>query len=142
LGFALEQAMKMTSPDVRVGQPASALELGIFLGAKNFGDVRQPSKECIVFDRDRFRYQKYISDVAGQDIATHNNNPKVLVGCLRDWLAVNTTTPLPDGQILWDRYQHFHAELAWSCRRVRQNADRLTFVEYLRYVDQFRRTTV
>jgi hypothetical protein len=39
------------------------LELGVFLGAKRYGDSRQRLKSCIVFDREPYRFQRYISDI-------------------------------------------------------------------------------
>lgn len=48
------------------------LELGMFLAAKRFGDRRQKRKVCLVLDREQFRYQKLISDIAGQDIRSHD----------------------------------------------------------------------
>ena len=48
------------------------LELGIFLGAKRFGVEEQEVKKCLVMDREPYRYQKFISDIAGQDIFVHN----------------------------------------------------------------------
>ena len=44
------------------------LELGVFLGAKCFGGKGQKSKRCIILDKEKYRYQRYISDIAGQDI--------------------------------------------------------------------------
>lgn len=44
------------------------LELGIFLGAKRFGSAKQRKKKCLVLDRERYRFQKFCSDIAGQDI--------------------------------------------------------------------------
>ena len=114
------------------------LELGIFLGAKVFGNEQQRSKECMVLDREKYRYQKYLSDVAGQDISTHDNDPKTLVTRIRDWLAGNTTGALPSPNLLWDRYQRFRSELPESCRNARQTPEQLTFAEYVRYVDEFR----
>ena len=49
------------------------LELGIFLGAKRFGVEDQKGKKCLVMDKERFRYQKFISDIAGQDIRGYVN---------------------------------------------------------------------
>src|SRR5688500_17675140 len=40
------------------------LELGIFIGAKVFGGGEHRRKAAIVLDTDRYRYQKYISDIA------------------------------------------------------------------------------
>src|SRR6266568_5262619 len=83
------------------------LELGIFLGAKFLGDEQQRRKECLIFDKERYRYQKYVSDVAGQDIAIHNNDPRTLLARVRDWLATITDAVLPGGAILWDRFHRF-----------------------------------
>jgi hypothetical protein len=45
------------------------LELGLFLGAKHFGDSEQRTKACIIFDRERYRYQAFCSDIAGRTYA-------------------------------------------------------------------------
>jgi len=50
-------------------------EFGIFMGAKRFGGIRQKRKSCLIFDTESFRYMEYISDISGQDIKAHNNNP-------------------------------------------------------------------
>jgi hypothetical protein len=47
------------------------LELGLFLGAKTFGSGDHKRKVAIILDTERFRYQKFISDIAGQDIRAH-----------------------------------------------------------------------
>src|SRR2546428_11884421 len=38
------------------------LELGLFLGAKAFGDATQRRKRCLILDRERYRYQRFCSD--------------------------------------------------------------------------------
>lgn len=51
------------------------LELGLFLGARRFGTGAQTRKSCLVLDHQPYRYQEFISDIAGQDIAAHGNDP-------------------------------------------------------------------
>ena len=41
-------------------------ELGLFLGARRFGTRPQRDKQCLVLEAERYRYQKYLSDIAGQ----------------------------------------------------------------------------
>ena len=132
--------LSRTELDVATNLPRfnMPLELGIFLGAKHLGDDQQRLKECLILDKDRYRYQVYVSDVAGQDISMHGNDPRRLIFTIRDWLAGMTDETLPDGAILWDRYQRFKTELAETCRRNRQRPERLTYREYVRYVDEFR----
>ncbi len=62
------------------------LELGFFLGAKQFGSGRHRSKRCLILDRDRYRFQKFISDIAGQDIKAHGDSPEMVIRTVRDWL--------------------------------------------------------
>ncbi|MGH2727542.1 MAG: hypothetical protein ACRDKS_11290, partial [Actinomycetota bacterium] len=50
------------------------LELGLFMGAKRFGGTRQRDKRGLILDRDRYRYQVFCSDIAGQDIRAHGNS--------------------------------------------------------------------
>jgi hypothetical protein len=77
------------------------LELGIFFGAKRFGGKAQNKKRCIVLDRDKFRYQKFISDISGQDIHSHQATLSVLLAELAGWLRI-------ESQIRW-----FRAASAW-----------------------------
>jgi hypothetical protein len=64
------------------------LELGVFLGAKRFGDSAQKLKRCLILDTEQYRFQKFISDLAGMDITAHGGNPGRIVGCIRDWLII------------------------------------------------------
>ena len=83
------------------------LEFGIFLGAKFLGEDEQKQKACLVFDEEPYRYQKYLSDVSGQDVASHHNDARVLTGKVRDWLAGFSEETLPSGSIVWERYERF-----------------------------------
>ncbi len=47
------------------------LELGIALGCMKFGAGRQRGKTALILDRRRYRYHKFLSDIAGQDISEH-----------------------------------------------------------------------
>jgi hypothetical protein len=51
------------------------LELGMFMGAQQFGGGHHRLKNYVIFDKEKRRYQKLVSDVAGQDIKAHDNDP-------------------------------------------------------------------
>jgi hypothetical protein len=65
-------------------------EFGIFTGFKYGGSRKQRRKAILVLDRQKYRYQKFLSDIAGQDIRTHNNNPELLIREVRGWLQAQT----------------------------------------------------
>lgn len=65
-------------------------ELGVFLGAKHFSPPNEkPDKRdrpCLIIAEKQYTYQKFISDIAGQDIKCHSNDPKTLISEVYSWL--------------------------------------------------------
>lgn len=60
------------------------LELGVFRGAKRFGDESQKHKRCLILDVEKYRYQKFASDLSGMDIYAHGDNVKQALACVRE----------------------------------------------------------
>lgn len=109
------------------------LELGIFLGAKRFGTGNQRGKLALVLDRDPFRYQKYCSDTAGQDVYSHDGDPLKAVRLVRDWLrnaSVGSSAVIPSGSLMAERYERFQHELPLLCDRLRLDRDELIFNDF------------
>ncbi len=104
------------------------LELGIFLGAKRFGVEKQETKKCLVMDRELYRYQKFISDIAGQDIFVHHNNPEEVVRVVRNWLlTVSDRQTIPSGSIIWKHYQDFLEDLPQLTQKFQLEIEDLKF---------------
>lgn len=83
-------------------------EFGIFMGAKKFGGRKQKSKSCLIFDTDRYRYSEFISDIAGQDIKSHSNNPDEVIRKIRNWLNTFVDlTPLPGAAAIIGKYHEY-----------------------------------
>jgi hypothetical protein len=61
-------------------------ELGLFFGAKRFGDSKQQLKNALIFDTEAHRYEEYISDIKGVDIKAHGNNALIVVEKICNWL--------------------------------------------------------
>ena len=107
------------------------LELGIFLGAKKFGVADQKTKKCLVLDKEPYRYQQFISDIAGQDIQPHNNNVETIVRVVRNWLrTASGRQTIPGGNIIWERYQEFMRNLPQTAAELRLDAEDLIFNDY------------
>lgn len=64
-------------------------ELGLFFGAKNYGTGNQKKKQSLVFEKDKFSYQKFISDLNGIDPKAHGDKPETVIVKVRDWLMTN-----------------------------------------------------
>lgn len=117
------------------------LELGIFLGAKKYGDKRQKKKNCLITDIDRYRFQIFLSDIAGQDIRSHESNPESAIRIVRDWLRnASKRTTLPGGNAIVERYKTFRSELPLICEKAKIQEGELTFNDYATFVSEWLKT--
>lgn len=108
-------------------------ELGVFYGAKVFGGDRDRSKNCIVLEKQRYRYHKFISDLSGSDIAGHNDSPRKAIIAIRNWLATSSRRRnLPDGPKILSRYQRFRIDFDKACKSRGLDSDTMPFVELTR----------
>ena len=117
------------------------LELGIFLGAKKFGVGEQEKKKCLVMDREAYRFQKFISDIAGQDVVSHEKSLEKVVRVVRDWLRTSSERKtIPGGGVIWRRYQDFLTALPQVAQRFQLEIEDLIFNDYTFIVAEWLRT--
>jgi len=107
-------------------------ETGIFYGARFFGQRRQSTKNCIILEKDKYRYQKFISDLSGIDINHHNNKINQVISGIRNWLATSSNKRLPESQKILLRYGKFSTAFRNACRKADIDIDSLPFVDLTR----------
>ena len=111
------------------------LELGIFLGAKRFGQKAQKQKRCMVLDCERYRYQTFISDLAGVDIKAHNGIAREMVGCVRAFLATSSKRKsVPTASAVLSSYDRFMHGLPEIARAADLDHEDLLFPDYAQLV--------
>lgn len=111
------------------------LELGIFLGARKYGDASQKKKTCLITDKEPYRYQIFMSDIAGQDIRAHHNKPEKAIAIVRNWLSTaSNRAVIPGGKSIAARYKAFHSDLPSMCEEAKIEADEITFNDYSTFV--------
>jgi hypothetical protein len=107
------------------------LELGLFLAAKRFGTGRQTRKACLVLDSLPYRYQQFISDIAGQDIQAHHDDPAEVIAVVRNWLRGHLPQmAIPGGTEINRRHALFTQELPALCEQLKWVREELTFLDY------------
>lgn len=105
-------------------------EFGLFYSAKHFGMSKQKRKQCLVFEKQNYRYQKFISDIAGIDVTPHSNSPEKLIVALRNWLVTaSRRTTIPPGPRIYERFVTFQADMKQACRRKSIDYNSMPFVE-------------
>jgi hypothetical protein len=118
--------------DISLAEPRfnMPLELGIFIGCKQFGNPQQRTKKYLILENQANQSKKFISDLSGQDVKAHENDRQKLIQAVRDWLAGKAKIPIPHSSILLDKLGQFKASLPEICKKAEWREDELTFGEY------------
>lgn len=128
--------LSRTEPDADSGLPRfnMPLELGLFLACKHFGGNRHKRKSCLVLDREQYRYQQFISDIAGQDPQEHHDDVPTVIRRVRNWLRAATADARPGAEYFVSLYEAFLVELPQVCSDLHLSPDKLTYPDYAHVV--------
>lgn len=113
------------------------LELGIAMGAIEFGSRLQRTKKYLILESKRFRFQKFISDISGQDIQNHNDKPNDAIKVVRNWLSSISQTAIPSPSIIIVEYENFLLNLPDLCAAYSWIQTELTYDEYYSLVSNW-----
>jgi hypothetical protein len=82
-------------------------EMGLDLGCQSFGKGKLGLKKSLVLEKTKYHYQRVISDIAGQDIESHNDNPEELIRKVRNWFSSVLHSHQPSPTLIWESYNDF-----------------------------------
>jgi hypothetical protein len=119
-------------------------ELGLDLGCWSYGPETLVTKQCLVLERDRHRYQTVLSDLSGHEVRAHGGDPESLVLEVRNWLRVAVQKRLPSGSQVWQRFNLFRNDLELTLRRLgysRRDVESLEMAEYIQFVRDWQEAT-
>jgi len=123
-----------TEPDAKTGLPRFNMpfELGIVFGAKGLGGPKHATKSCLVLDKAQFRYRKFFSDIAGQDIGAHGDNVPRLVALVRNWLSQHhRAVLLPGDQLIAKDFGRFARAFPEICRKAGIQSEKVTYNDFV-----------
>jgi hypothetical protein len=85
-------------------------ELGVDIGCRLFKEGEAKAKKCLILEKERFRYQKALSDLSGSDIKNHNNEPEEMVRAVRNWFVEADSLKAPSATRIWEDFNEFMAD--------------------------------
>jgi hypothetical protein len=107
------------------------LELGIDLGCRRYGVGYLRQKKILILDAEKFRYQKFISDISGQDIEAHGNDPEAIIRRIRDWLrSYSNQRRMPGGDYFAQRFNKFSKQLPRLYRKLKLDAGKFNYADF------------
>ncbi len=86
-------------------------ELGIDYGSRKFAGGHFGKKKFLVIEKERHNYIKALSDFAGADIKSHNNEPEEIVRVVRNWFVETVKlTKISAASVIWNDFIDFMAD--------------------------------
>jgi hypothetical protein len=115
-------------------------ELGLDFGHKNFVKANPP-KQILVLEKERHQYQRALSDLAGCDIETHNNDPAEMIRAVRDWFRSNILRrPILGATGIWNLFNDFMYDLHEICVKRGFSEDdfgKMAMTEFIDFASQW-----
>lgn len=115
-------------------------ELGLDIGCKRFGDGKMKEKYLLILDKIKFRYQKSISDLAGNDIEIHHDDPQVAIRKFRNWIRKITGAKTDSANKIWRLYNEFNGDfyiLARSEELSTMDIEEMPWDEFCVYIAEW-----
>ena len=138
--FGIHDLSRIISSDkdehFRMNMP---FELGIDYGAKALKGDKWKNKQLLVLEKERYRYQKALSDLSGSDIKNHDDEPSKIVKVVRDWFVATENIRVDSGNKIWSKFNEFNAYLYDQAVEIdgHDNVDELQVVEVIRHMDDW-----
>lgn len=112
-------------------------ELGLFYGARHFGNKVQRQKNALIFERDKYTYLEFITDLRGVDVKAHHNDPETVICKVRHWLKTATDrTSIPDTRQLIRDYYAFVSSMKIFAADSVHDKDDILFKDCCRMVEK------
>jgi hypothetical protein len=113
-------------------------ELGLDIAAKVFGPKALKGKRFLILDAEPYRYQRFISDLSGQDIHSHHGIPDTAIEITRNWLrSTSGRTGILGPLAIKRHYAEFVRWLPEYCTQAGFDRKNLLFVEYVEMATQW-----
>jgi hypothetical protein len=120
-------------------------ELGLDIGCKIFRGKKWRTKKCLILEKERYRYQKALSDLSNSDIYDHKNEPAIIVRHVRNWLVGECGAKGKGPREIW---YHFNDFMTYLYERLKgegfnkRDIDALSIKELLSHMKVWLNTNI
>jgi len=117
-----------------------SFELGVDIGCRIFKDGQVKEKKCLILEKERYRYQKALSDLSNSDIKNHNNEPEEVIRQIRDWFVVNELERADSGTIIWESFNEFMADFYLKREEEgfrKKDIQRMPIPEFISFINEW-----
>lgn len=115
------------------------LELGVCIGAQYFERPNKTKRrrECLILGHNLNHHRDSMSDLAGNDISVHKNDPKTAITLVRNWLDQFSDSKCIGGMEIYKMYLNFRKYLPEICQADKISTEELTYSNYVSFVSDW-----
>ncbi len=95
-----------------------------------------PEKKFLILEKEQYRYKEIISDISGNDIGSHKEDPEQLIKVIRDWFR-KLNIKVPGYKSIWYSYNEFNEDFIRILKNNDNNPNNiheLPFVEIIEII--------
>ncbi|MEO6831628.1 MAG: hypothetical protein ABI169_05480, partial [Chitinophagaceae bacterium] len=110
-------------------------ECGIDFGLR-MSSKAYKTKKFLILEKEQHRYQKVLSDISGNDIKAHKNDPEQIIKVVRDWFKP-TMPAVPRHREIWLAYNEFefdYEQILIGDKYDPKDINSLTFSDILEFM--------
>jgi hypothetical protein len=86
-------------------------EIGLDLGCRLYHqDKKYRNKKSLILEKERYAYQKALSDISNSDVKCHKGEPEEIIFEVRNWFSELGKDNLNSGSNIWDDYNYFYTD--------------------------------
>jgi hypothetical protein len=107
-------------------------ELGLVLGSKKLGGAKYSRRPILILEKNKYTYQKCLSDIAGQDLRSHNGSPEEVITAVRNWLRQEAQgKSIPGQKTISAAFHKFSLQFPDICRMAGLEHEDVSFIDYV-----------
>lgn len=119
-------------------------ELGIDYGCQKLKGGKWNNKKILILEKERYRFQKAISDLSGSDIKSHDDEVIKVIFAVRDWFVTEELKRGDSGNKVWSSFNDFQAYLYDEvvAKDGHESPDEVPIPEIIHHIDNWLKNTL
>lgn len=117
-------------------------EIGLDLGCRLYHpNEKYRQKKSLILEKEKYAYQKALSDISNSDVKCHKGEPEEAVMCVRNWFSEIGNKNLASSSSIWDNYNIFYADFYKKMTLKKFNnkdIDNLPIAEFITYIQRWK----
>lgn len=111
-------------------------ELGIDIGCKYLSENHHCEKVHLIIDTENHRFRIYLSDISGQDVKAHKNDPNEIIKVVRNWLSTSLKKKvIPSASFIQKQYELFRSQMKRICDSSNLDAEDLQYTDFCHIIE-------